>query len=137
MKLHGQHARRFGAGQGAGPAGAYKHRAGIASPPVDRYIFRMGVFIVTRVPATADRRPLGEAVETAFPGQNYRLGEHGYLVAAEGTAREVSDKLGLSEGKTQSAMVAAVFDYYGWGDRNLWAWIESRMSRSWNRGATG
>ncbi|HVA17505.1 MAG TPA: hypothetical protein VMV59_07305 [Candidatus Dormibacteraeota bacterium] len=74
------------------------------------------------------------AVEAAlvanFPGDFLQLSPTEWLVAARGvTAKDVSDKLGISEGKS-NGIVFTTAGYFGRAPNNVWEWIGVKIAQA-------
>ncbi|MBE0508682.1 MAG: hypothetical protein IBX50_18520 [Marinospirillum sp.] len=54
----------------------------------------------------------------------YPLPHGEFLVSFKGTSKELSDLLGISEGKTGSAIVAAISSYFGRASTDIWEWVQ-------------
>jgi hypothetical protein len=67
-------------------------------------------------------------VEAAFPHDCLKVGPGQWLVAYAGTAKELSDTLGVTQGRTDPAIIIAAAGYYGRADSSVWEWINSRLS---------
>lgn len=84
----------------------------------------MPIFAIIRQPA-ADPMSLGRAVTAAFPDKHYPLSDTTWLVAANGTAIDVSTKLGLGANGINTGVVVEVGSYYGRANPAIWTWIKS------------
>lgn len=71
---------------------------------------------------------LAPQVEDAFPHDSLKVGPGQWLVAYAGTAKELSEALGVTQGKTSPAIIIAAAGYYGRADSSVWEWINSRLS---------
>lgn len=80
----------------------------------------MGVFLV--VPTEA-AEAIGKTVRENFPSESYSLPRGEWLIAFGGTTRELSDKLGISEGQSGSAIIVSVMNYWGYASKDIWEWI--------------
>jgi hypothetical protein len=69
---------------------------------------------------------LESAIAQAYKDDFLAIGPGNWLIASEGTAKEVSDKLGISTGKVGSALVIEFAAYYGRANTNIWAWIKNK-----------
>lgn len=47
-------------------------------------------------------------------------------MASSGTAEELSNKLGITDGASGPAIVADISAYYGRASPNVWAWIKEK-----------
>ena len=83
----------------------------------------MGVFIIFRVTEPAK---LKEAIKASFGVEQYDLGNNEWLVSLKGTPKEVSDKIGISDGSNGNAMIFAMSGYYGRATTEIWDWIKAK-----------
>ena len=84
----------------------------------------MAIFVVflVREPARMEREVL-----RAFPNDHLRLSNNEWLIAAPGTAREVSEKLQLAPGvEAGAAIVFSMANYYGRAPTEVWEWIRTK-----------
>jgi len=84
----------------------------------------MTIFAVISQPGPNHDR-LASAVHAAFPDRHYVLGPGTWLVAGLGTAKDVSDKLGVTEGENGSAVILETGSYYGRANPAIWSWIKT------------
>jgi hypothetical protein len=62
-------------------------------------------------------------------GSHYVIAPGQFLVFAPGlTSKQVSDSLGAADGGVGRLMVLRVTDYAGWHTRDMWEWINTRIS---------
>jgi hypothetical protein len=80
----------------------------------------MNIFIA--VP-TESNPALRSRIESEFPSDSYALPNGEWLIAFGGTTKELSDRLGVSQGQCGAAVVLSVANYWGFADKNLWEWI--------------
>ena len=58
------------------------------------------------------------------------MGRNQWLIAAEGTAREVSDKLGITGVEPPligSSVVFGISGYFGRASSEMWEWIATKL----------
>lgn len=68
---------------------------------------------------------LGAKLNETFPDNVYDLGGLGaWLVSAQGTAKDVSDAVGITTGAAGSAIVVEVASYYGRANPAIWSWVK-------------
>jgi hypothetical protein len=78
---------------------------------------------------TPTEHPQLEAALTAlFPDNYLKVGPGQYLVAAKGTAVDVSNTLGISDGRNGSGIVLSTSGYYGRAGNNIWEWMKLKVS---------
>jgi hypothetical protein len=70
---------------------------------------------------------LGAALLEKYPHDYFALSTNQWLLVAPGTAKEVCDSLGISEGAAGSAVVLAFTSYFGRANPQIWEWIASRV----------
>lgn len=93
----------------------------------------MGMFAIIGQPgANADKLPAAVAKE--FPDSHMKLQSSVWLVAATGTAQDISKKLGIPDNVNGLGIVLQLNgDYFGRANTNIWAWIKSQWETI-NRG---
>jgi len=67
------------------------------------------------------------AIKEKYPNDHYALANWQWLLISEGTAKTVSDNLGITEGVTGTAVVVLFTSYYGRASTQVWEWIASKM----------
>jgi hypothetical protein len=83
----------------------------------------MSIFVVVQQNASGPKGSLAEAItSTGLP--SYQLRDGVWLLSNEGTARETSEKIGIAEGETGTAVVAEVGSYFGRANPAIWTWIK-------------
>lgn len=87
----------------------------------------MKIFAIFR---TSDPTSLGAAIVAAFPNDHLNLAPGEWLVASSGTPKDISDKLGVSDGKNGTAIVFAMESYFGRATQDIWAWIKTKAEAS-------
>ena len=92
----------------------------------------MSIFIVVKQqPVSAG--DLGAVIKAAFPEDVYELGDNAWLVSDSGTAVEVSNKIGITDGSVGAAVVIEAASYYGRANPAIWSWIKAK----WEGGPNG
>lgn len=85
----------------------------------------MAIFAVIKQPSQ-DAGALERAVQTAYPMNHYVISDGVWLVAAQGTAADVSGKLGLGgDAAPNTGVVFEVGSYYGRANPAIWTWIKT------------
>jgi len=77
-------------------------------------------------------KALGAAIAQNYPSGHFQLAEGQWLVVDNGTAKEVSDKLGITSGERGGALVIAMAGYFGRKPANLWEWIMAKSVQAAN-----
>ena len=71
---------------------------------------------------------LEQALTSAFPSDHIQIRPGQWFVVAPGTAREISDRLGVTPGTTSgAAVIVAVSGYYGRASTELWEWVKAKI----------
>jgi hypothetical protein len=87
----------------------------------------MGIFVIFRV---ADPAKIKAAVEAEFPLDNISLDHNEWLVSMKGTAKEVSDKLKISDASNGAAIVFGMSNYFGRAPSDVWDWVKAKAEAS-------
>jgi hypothetical protein len=87
----------------------------------------VGVTSLFAVMAPSDDPRLATAINGIFPTDHLKIGPGQWIIAANGTSQDVSDRLGVTAGNTGTAIVVSVSGYYGRAPTNIWEWMASRM----------
>ena len=87
----------------------------------------MAIFTIIKQPGP-NAENLGPAIADTYPLHNYDLGGGAWLIAAVGTAKDVADRLQISEGTNGSAVVLEAASYYGRANPAIWTWIKANWS---------
>lgn len=65
-----------------------------------------------------------------FPDYHIEIRPGQWFVIASGTAKELTEKLGVTpEGPTGPAVVIAVGGYYGVANLDIWEWVAAKAGR--------
>lgn len=90
----------------------------------------MTIFVVMSVTETSE---LASRIATTFPNDYLQITSGQWLVSADMTAKELSDRLDVSKGIGGKTLVAAISSYYGRHSTNVWEWIRVK----WEGGPNG
>jgi hypothetical protein len=71
---------------------------------------------------------LNLAIIQEFPDNFIAIGSGQWFVAGNGTAKDVSDRLGITSGENGSAIVVTVGGYYGRAATNIWEWVAAKLN---------
>lgn len=87
----------------------------------------MTVFAVINA---ADPATLETALNATFPGNVLQISANEWLVAANGiTAKDVADKVGITDGSKGAAIVFTTAGYYGRASNNIWEWLVAKLQQ--------
>lgn len=85
----------------------------------------MGIYII--IP-TGEKTAIDKAVLENFGAESFRLPNGENLVVFDGTSKELSDKLGISDGHVGGALVVGMNGYFGWASKDIWEWIQVKSA---------
>ena len=82
---------------------------------------------VFAIMSTSVNPELEAAMNERYPdAKSYRVSDTAWLVAYKGTARELSETLGIRRGGIRGAVVVPVTSsYYGVASSALWEWLKT------------
>lgn len=86
----------------------------------------MTIFVII---AQGDNQPLTDALAKTFPGNFLSIAPAQWLVASMGTAKEICDKLGITQGDVSNVIVFSVSGYFGRAPNNVWEWISVKLAQ--------
>ena len=86
----------------------------------------MAIFAIM---SEAENPILTGELQRLFPGDHLRVGPGQWLLSAPRTAKEISDSLGISDGRSGTAIVLTTGAYFGRASADIWDWINARMQR--------
>jgi len=88
----------------------------------------MAIFAIFRV---GNPIKMEEALRLVYPGDYIQVHPGEWLVSAVGTAKDISDKLGVSTGKdVGAAIIFSMANYYGRAPTEIWDWIKTKAERA-------
>ncbi len=71
---------------------------------------------------------LSIAIKEKYPNDNFPLANGQWILVIDGTAKGLSDSLGISDGSLGATAVVVLFtSYFGRASTQLWEWIASKM----------
>lgn len=83
----------------------------------------MSIFVVIQQNSSGPGGSLAQRIAT-IGTPHYKLADGVWLVSNAGTARDTSEKLGIAEGETGTAVVTEVASYFGRANPAIWSWIK-------------
>ncbi|GAB1393340.1 hypothetical protein MASR1M60_15030 [Rhodocyclaceae bacterium] len=85
----------------------------------------MTTFILVPTTQTPPQKGgLKDVVEKKFGNLAYSLPGGEWIVAFNGTSKQLSDDLGISEGGFGSVLVLNFSGYWGRASKDLWEWLD-------------
>jgi hypothetical protein len=66
---------------------------------------------------------LERALNEQFPNEHIAVKPGVWLVSGKGIAKDISDRLGISDGKTAQGIVLTVNGYWGYASNAIWEWL--------------
>ena len=85
----------------------------------------MAIFAIILQPGPNGEKLPQAIVDKAGEGKFLGISEGTWLVASSGTAQDVSNRIGITEGLAGSAVVLEVASYFGRANPAIWSWIKS------------
>jgi hypothetical protein len=70
---------------------------------------------------------LDTAITNHFPSNSLKVSATLWLIAASGTAQELSNRLGATDGSLGSTIIFSTAGYYGRAPTNVWEWIRAKL----------
>ena len=87
----------------------------------------MTIFIVANIHPEQDATFTGRIAER-FPSNYYEIGRGQWLVAFDGTAKALWEKLvGDADPATQRCVVFGIGGYWGVASRDIWEWMTTKL----------
>ncbi|WBT04811.1 hypothetical protein PFY01_09080 [Brevundimonas vesicularis] len=84
----------------------------------------MNIFVVVSlVPNSA----LQMRIHQSYPGNVLNLSDSATLIAATGTAQDISTTIGLASGEFNSAVVIGMSTYHGRAPVDIWDWMKAKI----------
>jgi Zn-dependent M28 family amino/carboxypeptidase len=84
----------------------------------------MAIFAVIQQPGDNGTK-LPDAVAAAYGQTSYVVQDGVWLVAGQGTAQDVSNKIGITDGAAGAAVVLEAASYFGRANPAIWSWIKA------------
>ena len=80
----------------------------------------MAIFLIVPTGMEAE---LERAIQEKLPKKYYRLPRGEYVVSFSGTSKDLSDALGITDGRSGLGLVASIGGYHGRAPNDLWEWL--------------
>jgi len=91
------------------------------------YVLLTSIFVVLAPP---DNLTIGQIIAREFPTESLQLWPGQWLVVSAGTAKEISDRLGVSAAKGGVAVVFSTNGYFGWAATPIWEWMAAKLGQA-------
>lgn len=85
----------------------------------------MAVYAIIRQPGPNSEKLEESLIAGYGPDKVLNVGPETWLVAASGTAMNVSEHVGITSGHAGSALVLEVGSYFGRANPSIWSWIKA------------
>ena len=73
------------------------------------------------------------ALQRSFPEDHIQIRAGQWFVVSAGTAKEISDKLGVTpEAEIGAAVIVSVAGYYGRASSQIWEWVAAKVGKPTN-----
>ena len=69
---------------------------------------------------------LNQIIPAKFDKASYALPRGEWLVAYQGTTRQLSDDLNISDNKSASALVLSISSFWGRANPDIWEWFKQQ-----------
>jgi hypothetical protein len=89
----------------------------------------MTIFAIIKQPGRNSDKLAG-AIERTYQQSNYELENGSWLVSDTATAKDVADKLGITDGVNGSGLVVEIASYYGYANPAVWSWMKTNWERT-------
>ncbi len=86
----------------------------------------MAIFAVI---GTNENPQLVQSLQQFFPGEHLKIGNGQWFISSRFGAKEISDSLGITDGRNGAGIVIAVGSYFGRASAEVWDWMSSRLQR--------
>jgi hypothetical protein len=87
----------------------------------------MAIFAIIPQP-NINTHNLSAAVSAVYRDAHYALdGGAGWLISAKATAKDVSDKLQITDGTSGAALIIEMASYFGRANPAIWTWIKNNL----------
>lgn len=84
--------------------------------------------IIFAVLIPVENPQLEATLVSLYPNDHIKVGPGQYLVAAKSTAVDLSNALGITDGKNGNGIILTTSAYYGRSGNNIWEWMKLKVS---------
>lgn len=82
------------------------------------------------IPTSAESSALDRAITTQFGNQSLKLPRGEWLVSYDGTSKQLSDALAITDGTLSVSAVILNFNgYFGRSNKDIWEWLAVNASK--------
>ena len=85
----------------------------------------MAIFVIVQTDLNGTAQ-LADKIHEVYKDDNYSLSTGSWLVSAEGTAVDISTKIGAREGTINSVVISEMASYHGRANPAIWSWIKDK-----------
>lgn len=76
---------------------------------------------------TSNVQAMSLALQQNYPLDFFEISPGQWFLVASGTAKDVSDKLGITAGTVGTGVVVSVSGYFGLAAQNIWEWLAAKL----------
>lgn len=87
----------------------------------------MAIFVIFNA---ANPQSIAAALQREYPNDHLTVAEGQWLVSATGVAKDISDKLGITDGTVSSAIIFSMANYFGRASTDIWDWIKVNAEKT-------
>ena len=88
----------------------------------------MTLFAIIQQPGPNSEK-LANAIGNAYPDAVYGLDGGAWIISDTATAKDVSDKIGISDGENGSGIILEIASYFGLANPAVWSWMKTKWER--------
>lgn len=77
-----------------------------------------------------NKQTLDGIIKERFGNDSYRLPNGEWLVNYDGTSKQLSDEIGITDGKIGSTIVLNISGYWGRANRDIWEWLRIKTEKN-------
>ena len=91
----------------------------------------MAIFAIIKQP-NPKQAQLDAEILSMFPDAFRLEGQAGWLISAQTSAQNLSERLHITDGSNGGAVVVEVSSYFGRANPNTWTWLKEKMEAASN-----
>lgn len=78
----------------------------------------------------SNKQTLEGKIKERFGNDAYPLPNGEWLVNYDGTSKQLSDEIGITDGKLGSTIVLNISGYWGRANRDIWEWLKVNTAKN-------